>query len=230
MSYVTQKQTGQPVAILGAIGIPAAFAGLLVIGLAVKAVIPTEPDDFGAVTITPTLPPPPPEPTAEPDTSPKTSPTLPDPYIPPIPNPIPTTGPLVNTTGELPPVGGDIYLGPIPGTDLGDGLGGVTPSMPTFDPIAAKPANDASRWVTDNDYRSSWIRRGYSGKASFSLEVSTSGRVTNCSITRSTGHSALDTATCSLIAKRARFDPAMDASGAPTAGVYTSSINWQLPN
>ncbi len=229
MSYVTQKQTGQPVAILGAIGIPAAFAGLLVIGLAVKDHVPeiwTGPmpnRDYPA-------PPPPPEPTAEPDTSPKTSEKLPDIYIPPVPNPIPTTGPLVNTTGELPPIGGDINLGPIPGTDLGDGLGGVTPSVPTFDPIAAKPANDASRWVTDNDYRSSWIRRGYSGKASFSLEVSTSGRVTNCSITRSTGHTALDTATCSLIAKRARFDPAMDASGAPTAGIYTSSINWQLPN
>ncbi len=230
MSYITQKQTGQPVAIIGAIGIPAAFAGLLIIGLAVKAVIPAEPDNFGAVTITPTVPPPPPEPTAEPDTSPKTSPTLPEVYIPPTPTNFPTEPTFTNTTDKLPPVGGDINLGPIPGTELGNGLGDVTPSMPTFDPIGAKPANDASRWVIDSDYRSAWIRRGYSGKASFSLEVSASGRVTNCSITRSTGHSALDTATCSLITERARFDPAMDSSGAPTAGIYTSAINWQLPN
>ncbi|MEL6878227.1 MAG: energy transducer TonB [Pseudomonadota bacterium] len=228
MSYVTQKQTHQPVAILGAIGIPAAFAGLLVVGLAVKAVVNDAIDDgFTGVTVTPTIPPPPPKPIEEPDPSPKTQPSETITYAPETPFPNPSQPSGVETTGELTPFDGDIDLG---GVDTGDlGIGDGIGSKPAFDPIAAKPANNPSRWVTDRDYRSSWVRRDLSGTAGFLLQISASGRVTDCSITSSTGHKALDAATCKLIAKRARFDPAMDGNGAPTAGTYRSSVNWQLP-
>jgi len=234
MSYVTQRQPNQPLAILGAIGIPAAFAGLLVVGLAVKAVVDDKPDNPIGILVTP-KPPPPPEPAVESDTTPKPDTTLPKIYVPdsPIPTPKEPTG--IGTTGELTPLGGDIDLGGIDtgnigiGDGLGDGLGDDIAPKATFDPISAKPANDPSRWVTDRDYRSIWVRREYSGTASFLLQVSTAGRVTNCSITQTTGHAALDAATCKLIAKRARFDPAKDGNGAPTAGTFRSSINWQLP-
>ncbi len=229
MSYVTQKQTHQPVAILGAIGIPAAFAGLLVVGLAVKAVTDNVIDEgFTGVTITPTIPPPPPEPVDPVEPTPNTNQKLPDIYVPDAPFTPKREPNVVGTTGELTPLGGDIDLG---GVDIGNlGIGDGIGAQPVFDPIAAKPANNPSRWVTDDDYRSAWVRREYSGTASFSLEINTAGQVTNCSITRSTGHAALDTATCELITDRARFDPAMDGNGAPTTGTFKSSINWQLPD
>ena len=55
------------------------------------------------------------------------------------------------------------------------------------------------------------------------------GKVTGCSITRSTGHGALDAATCELVSKRARFDAARDGTGKPVAGNFTGSITWNIP-
>ncbi len=231
MSYVTNKHTYQPVAILGAIGIPAAFAGLLVVGLAVKAVVDNTIDEpITGVTVTPYIPPPPPKPVEDPDPRPKSQPNETITYVPDTRFPAPRDPSDIETTGQLDPIG-DIDLGEINNGDLGlgGGMGGDVAPKATFDPVGAKPSNNASRWITDSDYRSSWVRREYSGNASFLLEVSTSGRVTDCTITQSTGHEVLDTATCKLITKRARFNPALNSEGAPTTGSFKSSVNWQLP-
>ena len=59
--------------------------------------------------------------------------------------------------------------------------------------------------------------------------IAASGRVESCTITGSSGHPELDRATCELVARRARFDPAKDSSGAKVSGTYTSSVRWQLP-
>jgi len=131
------------------------------------------------------------------------------------------------TVTQLP----NLPLGPIETpAGLGAGTEIVPDPAPTFAPVAAAPRNDPSRWIVERDYKSSWIRREWTGIARFSLDVSATGRVTNCTITRSTGHAALDQATCSLITKRARFEPALDTSGGPTNGVFTSSVRWKLPD
>jgi protein TonB len=67
------------------------------------------------------------------------------------------------------------------------------------------------------------------GTARFALSIDARGRVTGCTITRSTGHPALDGATCDLVARRARFDAARDGSGKPVAGRYTGVITWTIP-
>lgn len=121
-----------------------------------------------------------------------------------------------------PPFSDDIKLVPLPPLDP-IGSGKIGPD------IAASPRNNAARWVTDSDYKSRWIREDMYGSASFRLEVAVNGRVENCQITRSTGHAALDRATCDLIAERARFNPAKDGSGNAITGSYSGSINWVLP-
>ncbi len=68
------------------------------------------------------------------------------------------------------------------------------------------------------------------GKARFRLEIAADGRVTNCTITGSSGHSQLDAATCALVGRRAKFQPARGSEGEPVAGIYTSAIDWQLPD
>ena len=138
------------------------------------------------------------------------------------PKPIPDDFRLVVTPIIDPPYSDEIKLMPLPPLDP-VGSGKIGPD------IAASPRNNAARWVTDSDYKSRWIREDMFGSASFRLEIAANGRVENCRITRSTGHAALDQATCDLIAKRARFNPAKDGSGNATTGSYSGSINWVLP-
>lgn len=226
MNYATASQRPNPAAAIGALGVPAAFGAILVVGLAVTVTAPKDAEIIDTWFI--------PE-EVEPDTPPETvepqqasdqrsqSEQLIDP-------PVQTDFDFdVNVDFgesmpiEIPPGPG---IGPIGPVDFG---GPVAPTNPMFDPIAASPRGNASRWVTDRDYRSNWIRKGLQGTASFLLTIDTSGKVSDCTITASTGHTELDNATCRLIEKRAKFDTARDSSGQPIAGSYSSSIRWILP-
>lgn len=103
------------------------------------------------------------------------------------------------------------------------------PPPPGLDPVAAKPSNSPGSWIRPNDYRSNWIRRDLEGTVGFSVGVGADGRVDSCRLTGSTGHEELDGATCRLIQRRARFDPARDRSGHATSGSYSGRVRWQLP-
>ena len=231
MNYVAQAQRPRPIAILGAIGVPAAFGALLVTGLAVTAVIK---DDL--IEITPTrYPPPPPKPTPTPEKTETSKPTESSQTVITAPDsPFDLDNDPVRLADPL-PLPDPVPPGPTPGNGNGEGAGAgpVTPPSPPpaprFDPISAKPRGNPGRWITTRDYRSSWIRREMTGVAGFNLQISASGRVTGCTITRSTGHSALDQATCRLLSKRGRFTPARDDKGAVTAGSYSNSVTWRLP-
>ncbi len=112
--------------------------------------------------------------------------------------------------------------GPLTGTP------GPSPS-PLADPIGAVPRGNPGGWVTTSDYRTRWINEGLTGIASFTLKIDASGKVSDCAITKSTGHDVLDGATCRLLERRARFTPARNGKGEKVAGTYSSSINWQIP-
>jgi len=232
MAYADTANRTNPMAALGALGIPAGFGALLIIGLAVNGGIPIEDSPLRGFQVTPTqIDPPEPLPDPKPDAPTDQRVTQsPQPTTIPRPAPRPDTGFTFNNEATGP-------IGTLPGLD--DGLGtdfgpvdfGVpepTPT-PTFDPINAAPRGNPGNWITNNDYRTSWINRGYSGVAGFALEIDRQGRITDCTITRSTGHEALDTATCRLLRRRAEFSPAKDASGMIVPGTYNSSVNWQIP-
>lgn len=172
------------------------------------------------------LPPPPPPPEVEPQQTDISQPTSPPIFTPPSaqdinPNPVE----LDTTTIVLPPVTPFEYR-PAP-SGVPKPLSSATAS--SFDPVAVKPRNDPGAWVTTNDYRSSWINRELTGTAGFKVEVGANGRAVSCLITRSSGHDVLDKATCDLISKRARFEPARNSKGDKVAGSYSSSVLWQLP-
>lgn len=227
MSYVLAARRPNPVAALGALGVPAAFAGLLIVGLAVKVVVEDkianpegriidvkieEPEELP-------IPEPMPDTAPTDDTNPiempDQTPTRPD-------------SPITIITGPTAPTGtprvrdGD-WTVPIPPLDP------APPARPAFDPVAAAPKGRPGNWITTNDYRTSWINRGYTGTASFTLMVDASGRVSGCTITGTTGHDVLDEATCRLLERRARFEPARDSSGNKVAGSYRSSVTWTIP-
>jgi len=61
------------------------------------------------------------------------------------------------------------------------------------------------------------------------LGFGTDGRLSDLSVTASSGSSALDTATCNILKRRARFTPAKDMSGNPISDTFSQRIRWELP-
>lgn len=216
MSYLTQPQTNRSAAVLGVIAIHAGLAALVVTGLTVAGYVrPPTPPIIG-VQLPPE--PPPADPQIEQNKTPAARPVI---YRPQPPNDL-TKPSFTDTDIVLPPLGNDVIQVIMP--PLGTGTGNAVT------PVQAAPRNDPARWVTDSDYRSRWIREGLQGTARFRLEIAANGKVSDCTITQSTGHAVLDQATCELIVRRARFSPATDSSGAATGGAYISSIRWVLPD
>ena len=58
--------------------------------------------------------------------------------------------------------------------------------------------------------------------------VGIDGRVSGCTVTRSSGYALLDTTTCRLIEKRFRYHPARDAQGQPVAETISLFYQWGL--
>lgn len=56
--------------------------------------------------------------------------------------------------------------------------------------------------------------------------VQADGYVTNCAVTRSSGHFRLDRATCEIIEDRFRYRPALDAEGRPVPSTRKTSFSW----
>ncbi len=81
----------------------------------------------------------------------------------------------------------------------------------------------------DQDYPAAALAAREQGDVGFALDVGANGRVSGCTVTQSSGSSALDSATCSLVSSRARFTPATDAGGATVADKVRGKISWVLP-
>ncbi|MCW3838032.1 energy transducer TonB [Sphingomonas canadensis] len=96
---------------------------------------------------------------------------------------------------------------------------------------AAKPATPRGQpggWVTNDDYPPAARRAEQEGVTGFRLDVDAGGRVTNCTVTSSSGSAALDNAACSLLKRRAKFNPAEDTNGNKVPGSWSSRFRWQL--
>lgn len=72
------------------------------------------------------------------------------------------------------------------------------------------------------------LRNEWQGRTAFSLFITATGAVGQCTITASSGFAVLDNETCALM-QRASFSPALDGSGNPIGGTFTSAIRWQIP-
>lgn len=107
------------------------------------------------------------------------------------------------------------------------------PSSPLPAPVNTEVAQraeaDLVRLFSADDYPQAAIRREEQGTVAYRLEVNTRGRVSDCQIVKSSGSSALDRATCSILQKRARFDPALDGAGRRVPDQYEGRIRWELP-
>lgn len=107
----------------------------------------------------------------------------------------------------------------------------LPPTPPTA--IKVQPARakaNLATYVSNDDYPASAQRDGQQGTSYFKLGVDPNGRVSSCTITQSSGSSALDAATCRLMKQRARFNPAHDDLGRPVGDIVVNKIRWVLPD
>jgi TonB family protein len=100
--------------------------------------------------------------------------------------------------------------------------------MPSQTAPARAKANLASLF-SDEDYPAAALRNHEQGAVAFRLEIGADGSPTGCSVTGSSGSTLLDSTTCRLLMERARFEPARDSQGRPTADSYSGRIVWRLP-
>lgn len=94
---------------------------------------------------------------------------------------------------------------------------------------AAKQVSLRSFGFDDSDYPSAALRNEESGTTVVRLQVGVDGRASSCTVTKSSGSSTLDTATCRLIQVRSRFTPAEDNAGNKIEGEITTPMTWRLP-
>jgi periplasmic protein TonB len=158
----------------------------------------------------------------EPPPPPKKADLPPPPIVaPPVKINVAPQTPQITTVAEPPPVPPPppVIVPPPP----------AAPPPPRFSPKSAVPKGNPGSWATTNDYPSRALREEREGTTGFRVSIGPDGRVTDCQITSSSGHSDLDQAACDNIRRRARFTPAMDGEGQPTTGSYGNRVRWVIP-
>ncbi|MBV8686744.1 MAG: energy transducer TonB [Alphaproteobacteria bacterium] len=111
----------------------------------------------------------------------------------------------------------------------------ATPASSTSPITVNRPPGSAttrvplSAYVTEDDYPAAAIRSGAQGTVVFRLSVGPDGRVVGCEVTGSSGSDLLDSTTCRLMVRRARFTPATDPQGRPRSDTFDGYFEWRLP-
>lgn len=167
-------------------------------------------------------PPPPPPPPEDPPPPP------PDQALP--PPPVVSPPPLVQTNAPPPPISTVATPPPvyIPTPTAPPPSPPAPPPAPRVSQAAGLRGNPASFFGPDA-YPPAAQRAGAQGRVVARLTVGTDGRVTDCSVTSSSGNGDLDSTTCRIARSRVRFTPAKDDSGNPMQSSYTLPVRWVLP-
>lgn len=217
MSYAQRKQlSGNPtLSIIFTVVVVGGLMYAIVTGLAYNVVKKTVQD---LKTFDVEEKPPPPEPPPPP---PKDMPKVPPPPVQPPP--------LVRVNTPPPPTIAVVTAPPPPY------IPPVAPAPPQPPPpprkvqSATSAKGDLRTLFSADDYPAAAQSAGAEGTAQAELTIGPDGRVVGCNLTRSTGNSSLDSATCNILRRRAKFTPARDSNGNPTTDtVSTPPIVWRL--
>jgi len=100
------------------------------------------------------------------------------------------------------------------------------PAAPAVRPTPATPRGRGNV-ISEDDYPDASRRAEEQGVVRVSYVIDTEGKVSSCSVTQSSGSSRLDDATCKIIMRRFRFNPAT-RDGQPVAETKTQPVRWQL--
>ena len=169
-------------------------------------------------------PPPPEEPPPPPEENP----------LPPPPPQVSAPPPLVRIESPAPPIQTTPRIDPVPPVTV---VARPTPPAPPAPPPAPPRVSQAARATgslpglfSTDDYPQRALSAEEQGTTAVSLTIGPNGRVSGCNVTSSSGSSSLDSTTCSILTRRARFTPAKDQNGQPISDTTSARIRWQLPS
>ncbi|QNM82657.1 TonB family protein [Sphingomonas sabuli] len=228
MSYAQQRQIGsnRTVAIIVVALIHVLLGYVIVTGLAYN-VIKQAANDLKTFDVVDEPPPPPPE---EPPPPPPESrvETPPPPIVSPPPIVRTRTPPPspVQVVREAPPPVITPRATPAPPAPPARPAPPPAPVVKAIPPRSA--SGDLQNLFRGDDYPEGAARDNEQGSVTVRLTVATTGRVSDCAVSSSSGSRSLDTATCRVLRSRARFTPARDSSGNPTTDNVTQRIRWVL--
>lgn len=219
MSYLQQEGMSKRRfwAVIAVAVLHAFLAYALISGLAIKAVqVITGPME--SVNIE--------EPAPPPEEAPPPPPKLEDipPYVPPPDVQIETTAPPppTITTQTVVPQPAPTVAPPAPPAPP------PPPPAPKGPTTRAEP-NMRTLAVSSDDYPPASQRAEEEGTTRIEVVVGTNGRVTNCQVIQSSGHSRLDDAACRMATRRWRYKPAQ-MDGAPVESRDQKNVVWRLEN
>jgi len=218
MSYAQRRELGgnRTLAIALVVILQIALGYAIVTGLAYRVFKKTAED---LKTFDVEEPPPPPE---EPPPPPKDMPKVPPPPTtpPPLVRMQAPEPPIRVVEAPTPPPIPPVVMAPPPPP---------APAPPRKTVSAQSAKGDLRTLFSADDYPASAQSAGAEGSVRASLTIGPDGRVTGCTVTQSSGNGALDSTTCSILKRRAKFTPARDSNGNATSDtISTPTIVWRL--
>jgi periplasmic protein TonB len=117
------------------------------------------------------------------------------------------------------------------GTGTGSGGSGFGPGGGGFgngNGRGMTPPRQIGGRLYTSDYPVELQEAGVSGTVHVRYMVEVNGRVTNCTVTQSSGNALLDRTTCRLIEERFRYTPTKDPSGRPIRSNIVENHSWNI--
>jgi protein TonB len=147
------------------------------------------------------------------------------------PPPVVAPPPLVQVQSQAPPIQTVITIPPT-APPVPIAAPPAPPPAPPPPPAVSKAAaarGDEASWFGTDSYPPSALRAEEQGTVAVSWTINAAGRVEGCTVTQSSGSSALDNATCSNITRRGRYTPATDTAGNPIPTKKSRRVKWVIP-
>lgn len=134
----------------------------------------------------------------------------------------PSVAPVVAVRPMAAPSGGGTGTGPA----LGSGAGGGTGGNGYGGDDGGTDLEQIAGEITPRDYPSNLREGGVGGRVEFTFRVEANGRVSRCTVTRSSGVPELDALTCRLVQQRFVYRPSTDRYGRPIADEVDGEHDW----
>ena len=92
--------------------------------------------------------------------------------------------------------------------------------------LQRRPTSTNQFGFHSNDYPAPALRDSNQGRVVARINVNAEGRATECTIVGSSGSRLIDTRTCEVVLRRARFTVPLDSAGRPTSARFVALITW----